>query len=259
MTQYYFLSTILPPLELGLPPELNFDEFLTLLEDNLTSKDKAKADLIRSLYDIYNLRALWKGEPPDHWGNLDRNALEEAVLTNEGSLPNYVFDFLKTYEHLDERLKYFPLLLATYFEETFKTNKGFLRVYAQFERNLRLTLMAYRAKQLGRDLSIELQMHNPEENIIAQLLAQKTAKTFEPPTGFEELKSILNENVSPFALQKTLLEYRFNKLEEFVGLDIFSIDWILLYLVEYIIIDKWMKLDKKMGIEMVDTLVKEAT
>ncbi len=259
MTQYYFLSTILPVLELGLPPELNFDEFLTLLEDNLPSKDKAKADLIRSLYDIYNIRAFWKDEPLDHWGNLDRNELEEALLTHEGSLPNYVFDFLKTYERLDDRLRYFPVLFATYFEEAFKANKGFLRAYAQFERNLRLTLTAYRARQLGRDLSIELQMHDPEENIIAQLLAQKTAKTFEPPEGFEDLKSILKENVSPFALQKALLEYRFNKLEEFVGLDIFSIDWILLYLVEYIIIDKWMKLDKRIGIEMVDTLVKEAT
>lgn len=260
MTEYYYLGTALPALRIGDSPEINFQEFQTLLQDNLTDADYKKTQHIRWLYDIYNIRAFWTEEPLDHWGNLDKNALEDALITREGPLPEFVFDYLQEYETLEERLKNFPSLFIRFFEKMAAKTSGFRQKYAIFERNLRLALTAFRARQLGRSLEKELQYENPEEEVVAQLLAQKDAKTFEPPIGFEDLKPILEDYYSsPMELQKALYEYRFNKLEEFVGLDSFSIDRILLYLVEYIMVDKWMQLDRKKGVEIVDTIVKEIT
>jgi hypothetical protein len=259
MTKYYFLATALPALQIGVPPEIDFQELLTLLKENLTEADYRKTLWLRWVYDIYNIRAFWTGEPLDYWGTLDKNELEEALITGE-NLPSFISDYLQEYETKEERLKNFTMLFVKFYERMASKNIGFLHWYALFERNLLLTLTAFRARQLGRNLETELQYEDPEDETVAQLLAQKDAKTFEPPVEFEDLKPILEEcYTKPMDLQKALYEYQFNKLEEFVGLDPFSIDRILVYFLEYIMVDKWGHLDKEKGIEIVDKIVKEIT
>lgn len=258
MTEYYYLATSLPALQIGVPPEIDFQELMTLLKENLTEVDYKRTLRLRWLYDIANIKAFWTGEPLDHWGTLDKNELEEVLITRENYLPDFIYEFLADYETLDERLKNFTKLFASYFNKLITRGHGFSKQYAQFERNLRLTLTAFRARQLGRNLEKEFQFEDPNDEIIAQLLAQKDAKTFEPPAGFENLKPILEEFYdSPMDLQKALYEYRFNKLEEIVNFDTFSIDRILTYLLEYIMVDKWNQLDKKNGVAIVDHIVKE--
>lgn len=255
---YYYLTTVLPQLQLGFPPDIDFTEFNTLLRENLTVNDYKKTIWIRRFYDILNIRALWTGEPLDHWGNLDQNQLEEALISRDTDLfPSYVFDFLDEHETLDQRLKFFPLLINKYYEIEAKRSTGFLHKFFVFERKLRLTLTAYRARQLNRDLNAEFQFEDPEEDIIAQLLAQKDAKQFEPPPEFEDLKPILEENYTkPLELALALAEYRIKKIEEMLGMDIFSIDRILGYLLQYHMVDKWMHFDKKKGLEIADNIVK---
>jgi hypothetical protein len=257
MTKYYFLVTSLPDLHFGVAPDLSFQEFKTLLKDNLTPSDYAKTRQIRWFYDILNIRAFWKNDPWDHWGNLDVNELKEDLVVREGALPDFVYQFLDEHESLDDRLKYFPMLFASYFDSNLKQANGFLKTYSQFEKNLRLALTGFRARQLGRELTKELQFEDPEGDIVAQLLAQKESKSYEAPVGFEDLKPILEQYYhAPVELQKALVEYRYNKLQATLGIDVFSIDYILLYMVNYIMVDKWTQLDKQKGIEIVDNLVK---
>ncbi len=260
MAQYYFLAISLPKLEIGHKPDISPDELKTLLVENLTPSDLRKTMKLRWFYDLSNIQAFWIDEPLDYWGNLDRNELEEELLTGEGCLPKYVFSFLREYESKEDRLKYFPMLYFKYFDDLAENNSGFLRDYGKFERDLRLALVAYRARLLNRDLAKELQYEDPEADIIVQLMAQKGSKTFVPPTGFEDLLPMLEENQGhPYKQQQALLEYRFNRLQQDVGFDGFSIDYILLYLLEYIYVDRWMHMDKKKGMEIVDTLVKEVS
>lgn len=258
MAQYYFLGTALPALQIGVPPEIDYQELMTLLKDNLTDVDFKRTIRLRWLYDIANMKAFWTGEPFDRWGNLDKNELEEVLITRENYLPDFVYSYLEEYETKEERLQNYSRLYSSYFHEMINRTHGFQRQYALFERGMRLTLTAFRARQLGRSLEKELQYEDPDDEIVAQLLAQKDAKTFEPPAGFENLKPILEEFYnSPMDLQKALYEYRFNKLEEIVDLDSFSIDRILTYLLEYIMVDKWNQLDKNKGVAIVDNIVKE--
>ena len=126
MANYYFLAISLPQLSLDAPPEITFPQFSTLLRDNLTEKDYRKTALIRRLYDLLNLKALWKDEEIDPHGELNANELEEALLTQSG-LPDYVFAFMEKYPTTPERLAHFQSLIATFCREAIEESGGFLR------------------------------------------------------------------------------------------------------------------------------------
>lgn len=259
MAKYYFIGTYLPALYFDIAPEISLPEFDNLLRDNLTRGDYQKTKVIRSLYDILNLRSLWLEEPLDPWGNLNENELEDALISLVG-LPDYVYAFLDAHEKKADRLHHFPVLLAEFFRRVSKEcSKGFLRDYLSFEREWRLVFAGFRAKKLGRDLSIELQYEDPEEELIAQMLAQKDAQTYEPPEKYQDLKAIFDKfSDDPLALQRAIDEYRFNYIDSLVDIaDTFSIKRILAYMAQLIILLKWFELDKMKGIEIVDKIVKE--
>ena len=259
MANYYYLATSLPQLQIGLNPEMGFREFNTLLQENLSHADLYKTYQIRWFYDIQNMRAFWSHEPLDYWGTLNGNELEEVLLNREGgNLPAYVFDFLNLYENDEERKKHFPLLLIKFFDHESKQSNGFLRKYFCFERDLRLTLVAFRARQLKRNLAQELQFEDSEDKMVAQLLAQSDAKEFEPPEGYEDLKPLLEKHYdNPLELNKALSEYRFDKIEAMLNFDVFSMDRILGYLVQYIMVDKWTHFNKQQGKEILDQMLKD--
>lgn len=257
MTQYYFVSTSLPALTLGEKPEISWDQLEELLINNLTNSDYVKTQVLRRYFDLLNIRAFLKGEALDPFGNLDKNQIEEMLVGDGVPLPHYIKDYFERYETKGDRLLYFPKLIATFFQEEVIINKGFLEEYLEFERKLRLVLTAYRAKQMNRNLLKELQFENPDEEIIVQLLSQKDSKIFEPPEQFEDLKPLLEENYSsPMALHKALNTYRYQKLQEMVGMDLFSLDSILSYLARFFIVEKSMALDKQQGLQIVDNIIK---
>lgn len=257
MTNYYFVGVYLPPLNFDAAPEISFHEFDDLLRQNLTHADYAKTKKIREMYDILNLRSLWLGEPLDPRGEMQKGEIEEALMTHAG-LPDYVYDYLARYESLEDRLKHFPWLLARFFQTAVEDSSGFVRDYLQFEREWRLVFAGFRAKKLRRDLSIELQYENPEEDLIAQMLAQKDAKEYEPPEKYEHLKILFEKyGDDPLALERTLDQYRFDYIDHLLGMmDQFSINHILAYMAQLIIVEKWFELDKNKGLNIVDTIVK---
>jgi hypothetical protein len=255
--QYYFVGTSLPPLKIGEQPDISWDALQRLLKDNLSSRDYEQTRVLRRYFDILNIRAFLKKEPLDAFGNLDKNDLEEALLGKTGFFPSYVMSYLDRHESKEDRIFHFPELIAAFFREEVDDNHGFLKQYLEFERNLRLIITAYRAKQLGRDITKELQFENPDENLIVQLLSQKDSKNFEPPAGYEDLKLILDENYSsPLALQKALSEFRFKKMDEMSGFNVFSFDRILAYLASFFITEKWVALDKEQGLQIIENIIK---
>jgi hypothetical protein len=258
MAKYYFVGTLLPSLSFDSPPEISFSDLEVLLHDNLTTRDYQKILSVRRFFDILNLRAFWLGEELDLRGELSSNDLEEA-LVNRAGLPDYVYEFVDRYSKKEDRLHHFPLLLARFFQDSENLNDPFLRSYFSFERELRLVMTAFRAKKLGRDLSVELQYENPEEDLIAQLLAQQDAKSYEPPEKYKELKFLFEKHSdNPLALQKALDDYRFETIDRFVNIaDTFSIERILAYFTQFMIVEKWFELNKAKGIQIVDTIVKE--
>lgn len=258
MKNYYFVATALPPLQFGMPPEMSFQELDELLKLNLTPSDYALFIAMRRYYDILNIRAFWKGEELDPYGNLNESDLEESLLSREG-LPEYVYEFLDSHEAKEQRLRYFPALIAAYFREEIAKSKGFLFDYLTFERAWRLVLTGARAKRLGKDIAEELQFEDSDDDLVAQIIAQKDAKSFVAPDGFQDLQVIFDtHDKDPLALHQALSEYRSRVLSAMPGVDLFSINRILSYAARLILAEKWISLDRKKGLEIADQVLAKA-
>ena len=257
MTNYYFLAIALPELRIGDPLDITFDQLLVLLKDNLSDKDFKQVEVLLRYYDIENIRSLWKGEELDVHGNFNSNELEDAIITQEG-LPKYVYNFIEKYPNVQDGLKHFPELLSCYMDHEVTDAHGFLHKYLEFEQELQIVLAAFRARKLGRDIIHELQYEDPENPIVSQIIAQKDSPEYEPPEKFEGLKAAfeINQN-NPLELFKSLCEYRFDFVEKLLDMDYFSSNRILGYLIQYIIVENWLKLDKQKGVEIMDHILKE--
>jgi len=255
--KYFFLASALPPLSLDERPEIDFQSFVELAKDNLTPFDYRLIQVIRRFYDIENLRLLWKEMAIEKYGNLDLQELKEALLTEVG-LPDYILDFLKAYETTEKRLRYFSALMGAFFREEEKRAVGFLKKWLEFERRWRLVVTVLRAKRLKRDLVQEFQFEDQSDDFVAELLAGKDALEVQIPEEFHELKVLWEtEREESVALHRAFILYRFQKAQEFVHGDSFSIDVILSYLVNLILIEKWQALNRETGLKQVERFTKE--
>lgn len=259
MTKYYFLGSILPPLKMGMPPELSYRELKPLLMGNLSKDDYGKVRVVRRFFDLYNIRSFLRGDPINSHGNFDEKELEEAILTRVG-FPEYVNQYLDCYEEKEDRIKHFMMLLSAYFTNEIQRNTGFLKQLLEFERQWRLVMAGFRAKKYGKDLLEEMQYEDPKDELVVQILAQKDAPTYEPPSRYSELKSLFDEHVdNPLKLQMAFDEWRINKTRDMEGADVFSIDRILSYIYRLFLIEAWLELDKRKGMQIVDNILKEAS
>lgn len=255
MSNYYFLGTLLPALQIGVEPEITLEYFLTVIKGHLSALDYKKTEAIRTYFDIENIRSFWTGMELDRWGNFDENRLEEALLTGSG-LPLYVYDFVEKYDTKEKRLKHFSALHASFFQEQASIQSGFLQTLFNEERKIRLILTALRAKEQRRDFLVEFQYEDPNDPLIAEILSQKDSKDYTPPSGFEDLKILYESHKDdPLNLYKAFLEYRFRKIEALVGLQTFTIDRILAYMFQLILVEKWSSLDRKKGQQMINTIL----
>ncbi len=247
---YYFLGILLPKIEIGKPPEMSFQEFNTFMKDNLRAGDYQKLLRLRHLYDIANLRFYWKEAPLGPYGTFNLLELEDALATRT-MLPGYVFAFLDQYLTNEMRLLHYSQLLGTFFQEEIKKSSGIIQGYYKFEREVRLTLLAFRAKSLQRDLEVELQYEDKGDEIIVHIMEQKDAYGYQPLPQYADLKNIIQDfNQDPIILHKALLEYRFNRIEEMFDDKFFSIDRFAGYMLQLIMAERFYQMNHPLNVEM---------
>ncbi len=261
MTEYYFLASLLPPLEIGHVPGLGFKELKVLLDANLTGGDQEIVQQFLRVLDLQNFRAYWGGEPLDPRGNVRASEIEQTLLEfqwpNGEEFPDYLRDYLEKYHSPAERFMHFGWLMGDFFTHQIEQQFGFLRNYFAFQREMRLVLVGFRAKELGRDVSLELQYEDPKDPLVAQILAQKDSKVYEPPFEYKDLKPIFDEyGHSPLELHKALTEYEFNQIVELWGGELFALDRILNYMARLVLVERWLELDVQKGIQVIDTIEK---
>ena len=247
MANYYFLAASFPPLVLGEKPDLTFNELIARIEVNIKGKDLEKTKIFRRWIDLNNIRALYLEDAIDPRGNLNEKQLDQALLMQE-DLPTYVFDFLDQFETVQQKIRFFPGLLAAYFREEQEKQDGFLKRYLEFEASWRLVLMAIKAKELGRDVTQELQFEDLRDPLVLDILAQKDAPSYEPPPEFISLKErYLACGPDPWHQFKEITSWRFEQIEDLVEEPLFSIDWILSYMARLVIVEEWDELDPEKG------------
>ena len=254
MGNYYFVAASLPPLVLGEVPEISFEEFASRLELNLSKEDLEKTVVLRRIVDLFNLRALFQGGPIDPRGNFDEKEIDEALLQKEG-FPEYVYEFLERYETKEERLLHFSQLLTLFFSEEIPKQKGFLKKLLSFEREWRLVILALRCKEAERDVAFEMQFEDFSDPLALQILAQKDVQDFDPPAEYRDLKEIyLSCDFDPWRQHLSIGKYRFAEIEEMVKKPLFSIDWILAYMAQLMIVEHWNELSSQKGMTLIEAI-----
>ncbi len=247
MKSYFYVITALPALDVGLKPEITFRALLEMFQENLTPSDLKKTYAVRQYIDFCNIERILKSEPLDRKGNLNQNQLDEALL-NEEILPSYLFEFLDEFDTKEKQLKNFPRVFVLYFKESTKKYRGFLRKYLDFERKLRLVLTGYRCKKLGLDLLEQLQYEDFHDEFVMQIIAQKDHPQFEFPFEFLDLQEQLGSvGDGPFDQFQMILRYRFEKIRELTIDDHFSIDLLLSYMVQLMLLEEYYDLDERKG------------
>ncbi len=254
---YYFLKTVLPSLQIGAKPEIPFYELMTLFSMNLAREDWKKITGLRLLTDIRNVYALLTKEAVDSRGNFSQKELEEA-LANEVALPQFLFDFFEEYESLEQRIHFFSKVYVKFFQHWQDESKGFLQQLFVFERKLSLVLTAKRSKYQGRDLTKELQFEDQDDFFVQELLAGKDLPDFVFPAEFSDLETILSmESKDPVKEYQFIAKYRFNKIDEMIRDDQFTIDWLLAYAAKLLTVEDWWNLDEDDGNLIFNQIVKE--
>lgn len=255
MANNYFLAASLPPLVLGERPDITFDELIWRIGMNLKGEDLKKTQVFRRWIDLNNIRALYLEDSIDPRGNLSEKELDQALLLKD-DLPEYVFDFLDQFETVQQKLHYFPGLLSAYFREEQAQEKGFLQHYLEFEWSWRLVLMAIQAKEIGRDVARELQFEDLKDPLVIHILAQKDMPSYEPPMEFVSLKEkYLACGPDPWQQFKEIMSWRFKQIENLIQKPLFSIDWILSYMAQLLIIEEWNDLDRAKGEVILEAFV----
>lgn len=235
--RYYFALLSLPELSFDCKPEISFEELKDFFVLNLSTKDIEKFFFLLRPIDLYNIKAFWLGMPLDDRGALEAKDLEEMLLVQDGFFPDLT-NYLTLYETTLDRLRYFHSLLSSFFQEARLESNRFLREYFHFERKTLLVLTALRAKQIGRDLVKELQFEDVSDPFVAYLLAQKDSEELTVPQEFENLKILFVENSQdPKELNRAILQYRFEKIEEIEQSSSFSLEQVLGYAARFLIVD----------------------
>lgn len=255
MANYYFLAASLPPLVFGEKPDLSFEELTSRLEINLMKVDFEKTVVFRRYIDIGNIRALLLEESIDPRGNLNEKELDEALLLKDG-LPEYVFDFLDQFEGISEKLRNFSGLFSVFFSQEQTRSDGFLRAYFEFERSWKLVMLAVRAKEFGRDITKELQFEDFTDSLVAEVLAQRDSSSYHPPADFTTLKEIfLSCGSDPWQQYRQTTKWCFERIEQLVSRPLFSIDWILAYMAQLLLVEHCSELDEAKGKMILDAFV----
>jgi len=253
MSRYYYLATSLPPIEFPNLPDTSFIALKEGLRLNLSDSDFKKVAALQLFTDISNIRPLLLEEEIDSRGNLSEKELDEALLIKD-FLPDYVFDFLDKYDSLSDKLRHFSELISMFFQHELAEQSGFLKNYFSFEKEWRLVVLALRAKSSGRDVTKELQFEDFSDPLVSSILAQKDSEQFEPPLEYKDLKDkFLSCGKDPWQQHKMLAEYRFQKIEEIMTNSQFSIDYILAYMAQLMIVEYWNELDEQRGMVILDT------
>lgn len=259
MTEYYYVASLLPQLDIGHVPALSFADLKDILKINLNKEDYKLVQRFLRMIDLENLRSYWAGEPIDPRGNFNANEIEHALVDvrwpNGDEFPQYLLDYLDKYRTNDERLHNFSILMNDFLQDEIEKKDGFLQEYFEFQREWRLVMTGFRAKKLGRDVIKELQFEDVNDPIVAQIIAQKDAKVYEPPFEYKELKPIFEAYAdSPLELHRALYEYQFNHIIEVWGGELFSMNRILSYMAQLLIVERWLELDVQQGINIVDEI-----
>ncbi len=223
---------------------------------NLSDEDMLQVQGFQKIFDLKNLRMLWQGMAFDRRGYLDEKGIEEAFLL-ENYFPDFVYGYLNKHEDPVGRLKNFSKILTRFLETLSKEFTGLFSWYCDFEKRLRLTLVALRAKDMKIDILPQLRYEDPQDFLVQQIISQKDLPSYEPIEEFKKVKQLYEAHKNdPLKLYKEILQYRFDQILDQEEKHPFSIDQVMGYMIRLTLVEDWQILNPEQGKKIIEERLK---
>ena len=255
---------------------LNYTALREEIMETITKKDRAKLELLMGFYDIQNIVQFLAGrqEMFTYLGNFSSEQITRIVnmLNLKDSaeddyeeslkLPKYIQTVLDSIldtewaeeNEIDMTIPLDIRLYNSYYDYVSKKDKGFIKAWCNADCNIRNITAAYKARQMGQDITKYLIGKSVVNDIIAVNSSSDFGLKTEVPF-VEELISILsNDNIMKKESDLDML--RIKLIDDMNTFNYFNINVILGYYLKIAMIERWLNLDSKFGKEVFEKIVR---
>lgn len=268
MHNYYYFVSALKNISFDMDkPPYDINEFIAHVREVVRPQDSKVIKAFLHQFDNINLiNFLDKKEDYNDLGMISTEVFEEAVkdpFKDFSVLPLYMLEFLRSLK--EEKRSFDKLSLENelalrYYKYLSSINNEFVSSFYVFDSMLRNLITALNAKKYEYDL--EKNVLPLDEEAYAQLIKSRS-NDFGLSTNYPWMGDLVSafQADKHVDLSKKADQLRFEKINELLFFDCFSINVILAYIIKLIIIDKWSRLKKVEGetefMHKVDRLVKQ--
>lgn len=267
---YYYLVAGLPDLLLDEGKILpDFVGFLSELSERVHPEDAKLMNILRLPYDNRNLmRAIENREEEFDQRGLYSEEDIAAEIKSPQKLPAYMKLFIEAFK---ENQRLFPGLIPEdqltwlFYDEVTGHPNAFIRQWFTFELHLRnvlagLNVRSYYQRREGGTAVKTMDQAIIGQNDVADLIRRSAAPDFSlgPMLPWiDKVTSLKDEN--PLEREKRIDDLRWSILDELTVFSYFRIETILAVSLKLAMAQRWKQLDREVGKERLDLLVKELT
>lgn len=256
-------------------PDLFFDEnkttvtssvFREKLQHQLSPPDFKLIEYLFLPFDNLNLLHIFfaQNKPRFYPGNFTKHELEFQFSpeNEEIQLPDYMKIFISRMKdinkkHADPEAK--NILTTLFYGQAIKCPNLFLRNWFRFELNLKNIFTAFNCKKYNYDPEIHLLQVEGEDSVYSLLMENKLKADYfeELLPCHEELIKIAESNFEWIEKEKAVDKIKWEYLDESTFFHFFTIEKVLAFTIKLLLIERWMKLDKETGKNLLDKLINE--
>lgn len=228
---------------------LTAEEFRAQLEDYIAGKDKKTVELFYLPQDNAQvLRLLQKQEPDRSLKTVyPLKTLEEEVQEPDQGIVAYLREFITEYK--EERLRYEVssenVLSWMYYDYMMKSENLFVSRFAEFSMNLKNLVTALNARKYGMEVEREIIGNNEFSDALRSSNAKDFGLTLDYPYVEKVMALMENDNLVERERGLDLLVWNF--LDEAVVFEYFSLEKVISFLLQLMIVERWSKMSSEAG------------
>lgn len=256
-------------------PDLFFNEnktgtdgisFRQQLETELSSSDFELVKLIYLVYDNENLLNLYlhRKKPFNSKGYFTEQYLQQQLSPGDEPpvLPDYMLQFLEWMKETEQKelnLDAEIVLQQLYYEYILQTKNEFLSSWFLFQLHLKNILTAISCIKFDYNVEENLIQVNENKNVCSLLIGKKLKPEFfeDEVPFYREIFKITEADFNWIDREKALDKLKWDYLNEHTFFYYFTIEKILSYTLKLNIVERWIKLDKRTGEELLNKLINE--
>ena len=186
----------------------------------------------------------------------------DEQIENPTEIPEYMTRFLKWVKNNEVKQHHLlteNTLYTFFYEFAANTKNHFLRDWFLFELKIKNLITAFNCLTFKYEMSNHL-IHTKETNVMNSLLLGNRLKPeyFEDEIPFaQDIIKAIESDMEMIEREKAIDKIKWDYLDEQTFFHYFTIEKILSYTIKLKMIQRWMKLDRKAGKELLEKLVAE--